>query len=44
VQGTLRALRAAHAGGVRRVILTSSIAAVQGTELPPGKIRFDEED
>jgi dihydroflavonol-4-reductase len=44
VEGTLRALRAAHSAGVRRVVLTSSIAAVQGTELRPGRTTFDEED
>jgi dihydroflavonol-4-reductase len=44
VQGTLRALRAAAAAGVRRVVLTSSVATVQGTDLLAGKPRFDEED
>jgi len=44
VQGTLRALQAAEAAGVRRVVLTSSVAAVQGTDLPAGMSHFDEED
>lgn len=42
VEGTLRALKAAHKVGVKRVILTSSIAAIYGTELPEGKTAFDE--
>lgn len=42
VEGTLRALRAAHGAGVKRVILTSSVAAIYGTELPVGKTEFDE--
>lgn len=42
VQGTLRALRAAHEAGVKRVVLTSSVAAIYGTELPVGKSVFDE--
>ena len=44
VNGTLRALRAARAAGIRRVVLTSSSAAV--TSVPPElrKKRFDEED
>jgi len=42
VEGTLRALRAAKKAGVRRVILTSSMAAVYGCELPTGKTEFDE--
>ena len=44
VEGTLRALRAAHAAGIRRVVLTSSTAAV--THRPPGleKDKFDESD
>ncbi len=42
VDGTLRALGAAHAAGVTRVILTSSVAAVYGTELASGKTEFDE--
>lgn len=44
VQGALRALRAAKAAGVNRVILTSSSAAVAGGPLPPGKPSFTEED
>lgn len=42
VDGTLRALNAAHAAGVKRVILTSSNAAVYGCELPAGKKEYDE--
>ncbi|MEI8127140.1 MAG: NAD-dependent epimerase/dehydratase family protein [Actinomycetota bacterium] len=34
VDGTLRALRAAHAAGVARVILTSSVAAIDGHGAP----------
>lgn len=40
VEGTLRALRAAHAAGVARVVLTSSTAAI----LNPSRTRFDETD
>jgi len=42
VNGTLRALKAAHKAGVRRVVLTSSVAAVSGTDLPAGMTEFDE--
>jgi dihydroflavonol-4-reductase len=42
VEGTLRALRAAHNSGVKRVILTSSVAAIYGNDLPAGKTEFDE--
>ena len=42
VEGTLRALRAAKSAGVKRVILTSSNAAVYGCELPAGKTEYDE--
>lgn len=42
VEGTLRALNAAHVAGVKRVILTSSNAAVYGCELPAGKKEYDE--
>ena len=44
VEGTLRALRAAHAAGIRRVVLTSSSAAVTNVARPPGTSRFDETD
>jgi dihydroflavonol-4-reductase len=44
VEGTLRALRAAHGAGVQRVILTSSVAAIYGNDLPAGKTEFDESD
>ena len=44
VDGTLRALRAAKAAGVNRVILTSSIASVfEQDDVPDGKV-FDERD
>jgi dihydroflavonol-4-reductase len=42
VQGTLRALRAAKQANVKRIILTSSVAAIYGTDLPKGKTSFDE--
>lgn len=42
VEGTLRALRSAHKVGVSRVILTSSVAAVDGNTMPPGKTALDE--
>ena len=42
VEGTLRALKAAHAAGVKRVVLTSSVAAIYGNDLPAGKTEFDE--
>lgn len=42
VDGTLRALKAAKSAGVKRVILTSSVAAIYGCDLPAGKTEFDE--
>jgi dihydroflavonol-4-reductase len=42
VDGTLRALKAAKAAGVHRVILTSSNAAVYGCDLPEDKSEYDE--
>ena len=42
VEGTLRALKAAHKSGVKCVVLTSSIAAIYGNDLPVGKTEFDE--
>ena len=42
VDGTLRALKAAHKAGVKRVVLTSSVAAVDGNDLPAGKTKLDE--
>ena len=42
VDGTLRALNAAHNAGVHRVILTSSMAAIYGCDLPAGKSEHDE--
>ena len=43
-QGTLRAFRAAHAAGIKRVVLTSSFAAIMESELQPGKAAYDEEN
>ncbi len=43
VEGTRRALSAANKAGVTRVILTSSVAAIYGTDLPAGKTEFDED-
>ena len=42
VDGTLRALKAAQNAGVHRVILTSSMAAIYGCDLPAGKSEYDE--
>jgi len=42
VDGTLRALRAAKESGVKRVILTSSVAAIYGRDLPAGASAYDE--
>jgi dihydroflavonol-4-reductase len=42
VDGAMRAMQAAHAAGVTRVILTSSTAAISGSALPPGDTAFDE--
>jgi dihydroflavonol-4-reductase len=42
VDGALRALRAAQAAGVKRVVLTSSTAAISGSVLPAGDTSFDE--
>jgi dihydroflavonol-4-reductase len=44
VEGTVRVLRAAHAAGVGRVVLTSSAAAIVHADLPDGRDTFDEED
>jgi len=44
VDGTLRALRAARAAGVGRVVLTSSVAAVVHAPLRAGRDSHDEED
>ena len=42
VEGTLRAMRAAKSAGVKRVVLTSSVAAIYGHDLPAGVTEFDE--
>jgi dihydroflavonol-4-reductase len=42
VDGTLRALKAAKSSGVKRVILTSSVAAIYGRDLPAGTSEYDE--
>jgi dihydroflavonol-4-reductase len=42
VDGTLRALKAAKAAGVKRVVLTSSNAAIYGIDLPTDKPAYDE--
>ena len=42
VDGTLRALNAAKKSGVKRVILTSSMAAIYGCDLPEGVESYDE--
>ncbi len=42
VEGTLRALKAAHKAGVKRVVLTSSVAAIDGNDFPAGKTSLDE--
>lgn len=42
VEGTLRALKAAKNSGIKRVILTSSMAAIYGCELSAGVSEYDE--
>lgn len=42
VDGALRALRAADAAGVKRVVMTSSTAAISGSPLPAGDTSYDE--
>lgn len=44
VDGAVRALRAAKAADVGRVVLTSSVVAVEGTDLPPGRPEYTEDD
>ena len=44
VDGTLRALKAAHKAGIGRVVLTSSVVAVAGGPLDPGRTQYDESD
>jgi dihydroflavonol-4-reductase len=44
VDGTLRALSAARDTGIGRVVMTSSAVAIMGSELGPGRDRYDERD
>ncbi|MEE9388070.1 MAG: aldehyde reductase [Paracoccaceae bacterium] len=44
VDGTLRALKAAHKAGIKRVVLTSSFAAVMRAKLPAGRTAYNESD
>ncbi len=44
VDGTVRALNAAHKAGVKRVVLTSSVVAITGTDKRSGQAFFDEQD
>ncbi len=44
VDGALRAVQAARAAGVTRVIMTSSVAAVSSKDLAPGQTELTEED
>ncbi|MBI1418644.1 MAG: NAD-dependent epimerase/dehydratase family protein [Limimaricola sp.] len=44
VDGALRALKAAHRAGIGRVVLTSSVVAVQNGPMRPGMQAHDEED
>ncbi len=44
VEGALRALKAAQAAGIARVVMTSSEVAVRGTDLRPGRAAYDEDD
>lgn len=43
-EGTLRALNAARASGIRRVVLTSSVAAISGNATKAREIHLDEGD
>ncbi|MEO0542473.1 MAG: NAD-dependent epimerase/dehydratase family protein [Pseudomonadota bacterium] len=44
VDGTLRALRAAKAAGIKRVVLTSSMAAVMNKKLPDWQTDYNDTD
>ncbi len=44
VDGTVRALRAAHSAGIERVVLTSSAVAVMYKDGPDNGVAFNEED
>ncbi len=42
VDGAVRALKAANNAGIKRVIMTSSTAAINGSALPPGDTAYSE--
>jgi dihydroflavonol-4-reductase len=42
VSGALRAVKAAHAAGIERFVMTSSTVAIMGSALPGGDTAFDE--
>lgn len=42
VAGAQRVLEAAYRAGIRRVVMTSSTAAISGSALPAGDVAFDE--
>ena len=42
VDGAVRAMRAARAAGVGRIVATSSTAAIMNADLPEGRERYDE--
>lgn len=44
IDGSMRAIKAAYAAGVFRVIATSSVAAVVNTDLPAGRTMYNESD
>ncbi len=44
VDGALRAVKAARAAGITRIIMTSSIVAVTNKDPAPGQTQFDESD
>ena len=44
IEGALRAIKAAHAAGITRVIMTSSVAAVVNADLPPERKEYNESD
>jgi len=44
VDGALRALKAAHAAGIKRVVMTSSCVAIIEKDLPLGQLEYTEND